>query len=111
MATGLPAQAGIITLPAGTKLHVVLETTLTTKGTKVGDPFRSRLVMPVFLNEREVVPMGAAVEGTVLSLQGPGRIKGKAEMQLRLEKLLLPDGRDIRSRHHWRAPRRTTMLR
>ena len=89
------AQAGTITLPAGTKLHVVLETTLTTKATKAGDPFRSRLVMPVFLNEREVVPMGTAVEGTVLSLQAPGRVKGRAEMQLRPEKLFLPDGRDI----------------
>ena len=89
------AQAGTITLPAGTKLHVILETTLTTKSTTMGDPFRSRLVMPIFLNQREVVPMGTAVEGTVLSLQGPGRIKGRAEMQLRPEKLLLPDGRDI----------------
>ena len=89
------ALAGTITLPAGTTLHVILETTLTTKGAKVGDSFRARMVMPVFLNQREVLPMGTSVEGTIVGLQGPGRLKGKAEMQLRPDKLLLPDGRDI----------------
>ena len=90
-----PAQAETVTLPVGTILRVVLETTLTTDGSKAGDPFRSRLVIPVFVNEREALPVGSMVEGTIASLKAPGRVKGKAQMQLRPEKLSFPDGRTI----------------
>lgn len=91
----VPARAESITLPLGTKLHVVLETSLTTKGSKVGDPFRARLVIPVFANEREALPVGTVIEGKLVSLQAPGRVRGQAEMQLRPEKFILPDGRDF----------------
>ena len=91
----LPARAESITLPSATELHVVLETGLTTKGSKVGDPFRARLVMPVFVNQSEALPIGAVVEGKVASLKGPGRVKGKAQMQLRPETITLPDGRSF----------------
>ena len=80
----LPAHAESITLTTGAKLHMVLETTLTTKTSKVGDPFRARLVIPVFANEREALPIGTVIEGTVASLETPGRVRGNAQMQLRL---------------------------
>ncbi len=88
-------RAESITLPVGTQMHVVLETTLTTKASKEGDPFRARLVIPVFANEREALPLGTVIEGTVASLQAPGRVRGRAEMQLRPETIYLPDGRDF----------------
>ena len=91
----LPAHAESITLTTGAKLHMVLETTLTTKTSKVGDPFRARLVIPVFANEREALPIGTVIEGTVVGLETPGRIRGNAQMQLRPETLHLPDGRDF----------------
>ena len=90
-----PARAESITLPVGSKLHIVLETSLTTKGSKVGDPFRARLVIPVFANEREALPVGTVIEGRLASLQAPGRVRGRAEMQLGPEKFILPDGRDF----------------
>jgi hypothetical protein len=92
LAMGLAANAQVVTLPAGTQLQVVLETYLNTKDSKSGDPFRSRLVMPVFVEEQEVLPVGGIVEGTVVRVQGPGRVAGKAEMQLRPEKITLPSG-------------------
>jgi hypothetical protein len=89
---GATLKAQVVTLPAGTTLQVVLETYLNTKDSKSGDPFRSRLVMPVFVDEQEVLPIGGIVEGTVVRVQEPGRISGKAEMQLRPEKITLPNG-------------------
>lgn len=91
-AAGMAVKAQVVTLPAGTTLQVVLETYLNTKESKSGDPFRSHLVLPVFVDEQEVLPIGAVVEGTVVRVQGPGRVAGKAEMQLRPEKLTLPTG-------------------
>lgn len=93
-ATGA-ANAQVVTLPAGTTLQVVMETYLNTKESKTGDAFRSRLVMPVFVDEQEVLAIGAIVEGTVARVQGPGRVAGKAEMQLRPEKLTLPSGETL----------------
>ncbi len=40
-----------------------------------------------------MLPVGTVVEGTVAGLQEPGRLQGKARIQLRPEKLTLPDGR------------------
>jgi hypothetical protein len=93
--SGTLARAESLTLPVGTKFHMVLETNLSTKVNKVGDPFRGRLVIPVFANEREALPVGTVVEGKLASLQAPGRVRGAAEMQLRPEKFTLPDGRDF----------------
>ncbi|MBI3933223.1 MAG: hypothetical protein HY316_00935 [Acidobacteria bacterium] len=92
LAGGVAAKAQVVTLPAGTTLQVVLETHLNTKESKSGDAFRSRLVLPVFVDEQEVLPIGGIVEGTVVRVQGPGRVSGKAEMQLRPEKITLPSG-------------------
>jgi len=86
------ASAQVVTLPSGTILQVVMETHLNTKDSKSGDPFRSHLVMPVFVDGQEVLPVGCVVEGTVVRVQGPGRVAGKAEMQLRPEKMTLPNG-------------------
>ena len=91
-AAGVAGKAEVVTLPAGTTIQVVLETHLNTKESKSGDTFRSRLVLPVFIDEQEVLPVGGIVEGTVVRVQGPGRVAGKAEMQLRPEKITLPSG-------------------
>jgi len=92
VSAAVAAEAQVVTLPAGTTLQVVLETHLNTKDSKSGDSFRSRLVLPVFVNEQEALPIGGMVEGTVVRVQGPGRVSGKAEMQLRPEKITLPNG-------------------
>ena len=90
--SGLVAHAQVVTLPAGTTFQVVLETHLNTKDSKAGDKFKARMVMPVFLQEQEALPVGGLVEGTVVRVQGPGRVAGKAEMQLKPEKITLPSG-------------------
>ena len=90
--SGLVASAQVVTLPAGTTFQVVLETHLNTKDSKAGDKFKARMVMPVFLQEQEALPVGGLVEGTVVRVQGPGRVAGKAEMQLKPEKITLPSG-------------------
>jgi hypothetical protein len=92
LVTALAARAQVVTLPAGTTFQVVLETHLNTKDSKAGDKFKARMVMPVFLEEQEALPVGGLVEGTVVRVQGPGRVSGKAEMQLKPEKITLPSG-------------------
>ena len=91
-AGSLPVQGQVVTLPAGTSFQVVLETHLNTKDSKAGDKFKARMVMPIFVDQQEALPVGGLVEGSVVRVQGPGRVAGKAEMQLKPEKVTLPNG-------------------
>lgn len=86
------ASAQVVTLPAGTVLEVVLETHLNTKDARTGDPFKARLVLPVFVDGQQALPHDCLIEGTVTRVQQPGRVGGKAELQLRPEKIITPSG-------------------
>jgi len=81
-----------IKLAAGTPLQVQLETTLSTRTSKLGDAFRARIVYAVFADEREAIPVGSMVEGTVVNLKAPGRTSGEPQIQLRPENIVFPDG-------------------
>ena len=91
-AAGPQAGAQVVTLPAGTVLEVVLETHLNTKDARTGDPFKARLVMPVFVDNQQALTHDSLIEGTVTRVQQPGRVGGKAEIQLRPEKITTPSG-------------------
>jgi len=81
-----------ISLPAGTSMQVKLETTLATFSNKPGDPFQGRVMQPIMLNGKTVVPAGATVEGRVTKVSEPRRISGKPTIGLFPEALVLPTG-------------------
>lgn len=83
---------GQTSLPTGTPLKVKLETTISTFSSHVGDPFRGRLIDPVALDGKTVLPAGAVVEGRVTKLNEPRRIKGKPTIALFPEHIVLPSG-------------------
>jgi type IV secretion system protein VirB10 len=65
---------------------------LNSKTAKVGNPVRLKTAFPVSVAERVVIPPGSYVTGTVARVERPGRIRGRAEIQIRFETLLLPNG-------------------
>lgn len=79
-------------VPAGTALMVKLETTLATFSNKAGDPFQARLMQPVVLNGKTLIPAGAMVEGRVTRVSEPRRISGKPTIGILPEALILPTG-------------------
>lgn len=80
-------------MPAGTSISIKLETPIATYVTKVGDPFSGRVTQPVMVNGVTVVPVGAHVQGVVTRLVEQRRYKGKPEIDLRPETMVMPDGR------------------
>lgn len=80
-----------LTLPAGSMLHVRLETTLSTRFNKNGDPFKGRVIEPVIYEDKEVVQAGSIIEGRVTFVKQPGRVKGVGEMRLLPEVLTTPE--------------------
>jgi hypothetical protein len=79
-------------VPEGTPLKVNLQTTISTFSSKVGDPFRGKLIDPIVIDGKTVVPAGATVEGRVTKLSEPRRISGKPTIGILPEDLVMPDG-------------------
>lgn len=96
-----PAQAPVVAprragesqeLPVGTAVIMKLETPLSSTYNLAGDRFTGRLSQPVLLEGRTMIPAGAALEGRVVRVREPRRIRGNASMKLRPETIVLPDG-------------------
>jgi hypothetical protein len=77
---------GII-LPAGTTLHVRLETTLTSKTNKTGDKFSGIVDQAVMANGQTVVPKGSLVSGHVVFVKPSKRIRGVGQMRIVLDNI------------------------
>jgi hypothetical protein len=93
---GVPlAWAQSIAIPAGTVVNCRLLQTLSTKLNYQGDPFTATVTEAVVVNGRQVIPVGAIIEGHIVRMQRPGRIKGVGEMRLSAEKITFTNGRSM----------------
>ena len=79
-------------VPDGTRIQVRLESTLNSKTNRQGDRFTAKVVESVLVRGKEVIPEGTIVEGRVAEVRNAGRIKGRAQMHLSYERLILPNG-------------------
>ena len=79
-------------VPSGTVLMVRLDTTLATFSNRVGDPFQGKIVQPVVLNGKTLIPAGATVEGRVTKISEPRRISGKPTLGILPEAVIMPTG-------------------
>jgi len=91
-------QAGKYVVKAGTRIPLVLVNSISTKNSREGDQVYLQTSFPIAVSSRIVIPEGSYVTGTITQLKRPGRIKGRGEMYLRFDSLMLPNGvqRDFR---------------
>ena len=87
-----PAPGLTITVPTGTRVGVVLENGISTASAKPGDSVYFRTSFPITMNNKVVVPVGSYLRGEVTDSKRAGRIKGKGELHIRLNTLILPNG-------------------
>ena len=95
-----PSNPPVFRLETGTKIPLSLWNTVSTKNAIEGDRVYLETIFPVIVNGRIVVPVGSSVAGTVTSVKRAGRVKGRAELFVRFDSLILPNGvvRDFRAR-------------
>ena len=91
-APGAPTRHERITVPAGTRLAVVLENGISTRSAKPGDSVYFHTAFPITQNNRVVIPIGSYIRGELIQSKRPGRVKGRGEFRLRLDTLILPNG-------------------
>jgi hypothetical protein len=83
---GPVSGAGIYSIPSDTVMTVELLTNLSTDATQRGDRFQARVLDP---REYE----GAIIDGRVTRVKRPGKISGKAELQLAFDHIRFSDNR------------------
>ncbi|MDE0621636.1 MAG: hypothetical protein OXH83_08210 [Bryobacterales bacterium] len=101
---GPQAQAETATpgfvVPAGTRVPLVMINSISSKHSEAGDPVYLESVYPVVVDGRIMIPAGTNVSGTVIHSRRPGRVKGRGQLGIRLEQMILPNGviRDLSGR-------------
>lgn len=81
-----------LVVPAGTVIPIQLTSRVSTKNAKDGDGIYGRTAFPITVNNKIVIPEGSAVRGKLSEVKRPGRVKGKAELTLSFQTLVLPSG-------------------
>jgi hypothetical protein len=94
LAATSPGRAADI--PQGTHVLLRMMNSVTTRTAQVGDYVYMRTATPVTENGLILVPPGSYVQGEVSYVKRSGRVRGRAQLGIRLETLTFPGGRSLR---------------
>lgn len=86
-------------LEPGTRIPLNLLNSVSTRNAAEGDRVYLETVYPIMAGGKIVIPPGSSVAGTLTRVKRPGRVKGRGELYLRFDELILPNGtvRDFRA--------------
>jgi hypothetical protein len=87
-------------IPQGSHALLRLVNSISTRTAREGDYVYLRTASPIAANGMIVVPEGSYVQGVVTRSLRSGRVKGKAELAIRIETLTLPGGKVIQLTPH-----------
>jgi hypothetical protein len=99
-ASGLSApriEGGIktFTVPSGTKILLSLRNEISTRVAAPGDSAYFVSIFPVVKDGAVVLPAGMYVKGYIDHVQRPGKVKGRAQLQMHFGSIILPNGVEI----------------
>lgn len=87
-------------IPQGSHALLRMVNSVSTRTAREGDYVYMRTATPIVSNGQIVVPVNSYVQGVVTASRRSGRVKGRAELAIRIENLTLPGGRVIRVAPH-----------
>lgn len=84
----------------GTRIPLVLVNSVSTRTSNIGDRVYLQTSFPISVDNRIVLPEGTYVAGTITQVKRPGRIRGRGELYVRFDTMMLRNGvtRDFRGR-------------
>jgi hypothetical protein len=83
------------TVPAGTKVLLSLKSAINTKSAQKGDGVYLVSSFPVVGASRIMIPVGVYVQGVVDRVVRPGRVKGRAQLDLHFTTMIFPNGQVV----------------
>jgi hypothetical protein len=96
LAFSLVSIAAAADIPQGSHVLLRLENNVTTRTAREGDYVYCRTASPIAVNGQILVPEGSYAQGVVTHTVRSGRVKGKAELSIRIENFTLPSGKVIK---------------
>jgi hypothetical protein len=93
-ATATPAWREV-TIPAGTNLPIILDTTVSSASSRLEEPVAAHLSRAVTVGGVAVLPAGSHVSGVVTDATRSAKVKGRAHVSVRFDSLT-PHGDDQR---------------
>jgi hypothetical protein len=76
-----------LTIPSGTTITVALDDSVGSATSRVDEAVHAHVTRPVSVGGRVAVPAGSEVTGAVVEAVRSGRVKGRAEVAVRFDKL------------------------
>jgi type IV secretion system protein VirB10 len=83
------------TVPAGTRIPLSLKNEISTRSAMPGDPVYLMSDFPVVEEGEVLLPAGMYVRGIIDSVQRPGKVKGRAQLQMHFTSIILPNGIEV----------------
>ena len=81
----------MIEVPGGTHIPLVLHNAISTRSARPGDPVYFETLFPVMIDGHVVIPAGSYISGEVTDAKRAGRVKGRAELGIKLTTMILPE--------------------
>ncbi len=78
-----------VTIPSGTSLSVTLLSAVASNKSKVEDPIKGSIAKAVTISDVTALPVGTQILGSVTEAGESGRVKGKASVAFRFDRLVV----------------------
>jgi hypothetical protein len=88
---GAASKPATIEVPGGTHIPLVLHNAVSTRSARPGDPVYFETLFPVLVDGHVVIPAGSYISGEVTDAKRAGRVKGRAELGIKLTTVILPN--------------------
>jgi hypothetical protein len=82
-----------LVIPSGTAIVVSLDKPVATDVNHSGDAFTATMNEAIVVDGRTLMPSGSQIEGVLQNVEDSGRIEGRAEMTLRYQSIVDPQGK------------------
>jgi hypothetical protein len=80
-----------IVIPSGTVVHVRMIDSIDSDRNTTGQVFRGSLDSPIRINHQIVLPRGSTAYVRLVEAESAGRIKGRSELKLQLDRITVGD--------------------
>lgn len=89
------ASEAELTVPAGTKVLLSVQSPVNTKTAKPGDGVYLISTFPVIVGSHVLIPAGVYVQGVIDQVERPGRVKGRAKLLMHFTTMIFPNGQVV----------------
>jgi hypothetical protein len=85
------SKPAMVEVPGGTHIPLVIHNAISTRSARPGDPVYFETLFPVMIDGKVVIPAGSYMSGEVTEAKRAGRVKGRAELGIKLTTMILPN--------------------